>query len=226
MPDCEYCSSSFDDEKSYYAHLGEEHADELGPIDRRRVEQHTGGSDDEGLPTGPLILFGVIAFALVVVAYVIVFMGSGSSVGEAGPPATINGINVSKTPVNVGESDFHGRINVTIAGEQLDFSQQRFQLQDQAFHFENGGGSVWHGHGDALTLQYAMATLGINVTDSTVAYDGTTYRDSDSETTVRVQLNGDNIDPSNATLDGVRSISNADSGDFIHIVVVQNESGS
>lgn len=84
MPDCDYCSASFDDEGSYYAHLGDEHADELGRIDRRRVDQHTGGSDEEGLPTGPLILFGVIAFALAVVVYVVVFFGGGSGNGGTG----------------------------------------------------------------------------------------------------------------------------------------------
>ncbi|QCC51087.1 hypothetical protein [Halapricum salinum] len=224
MPDCEYCSASFDDEDSYYAHLGDEHAAELGPIDQRRVDQHTGGSGDEGIPAGPVVLVGVIGFALAVVVYVVFFFGGGSAASEAGPPATINGINVSKTPVNVGESDFHGAINVTIDGERLDFSRERFQLQDSAFHFENGNGAVWHGHADALTLRYAMATLGLNVTDSTVTYDGTTYRDSDPDTTVRVRIDGEDADPSNATLDGVRSVSNADAGDFIHIVVTTNES--
>jgi len=224
MPDCEYCSSSFDDEESYYAHLGEEHADELGPIDRRRIEQHTGGSDDEGLPTGPLILVGVIVFALAVVAFVIVFMGSGSGAGEAGPPATINGINVSTTPTGVGSVHTHGTINVTIDGQTLDFTRDRFlryQTYD-AFHFENPQGPPnWHVHARHVTLEYAMATIGIEATDDSISYNGKTYRDSESGTTVEVLVNGEDVDPSTYTLDGAEKARN---GDHVRLFVATNES--
>lgn len=82
MPDCDYCSASFDDEGAYYEHLDDEHADELGAIDQRRVDQHTGRTDDGGVPTGPLILFGVIGLALAVVVYVILFLGGGDPGGD------------------------------------------------------------------------------------------------------------------------------------------------
>lgn len=90
MPDCDYCSVSFDDEDAYYEHLADEHAGELGAIDQRRVEQHTGGGDDGDVPTGPLILFGVIGLALAVVVYVILFMGgSGGGEGANGDAASL-----------------------------------------------------------------------------------------------------------------------------------------
>lgn len=222
MPDCDYCGASFDEEGAYYEHLDSHHADELGAIDRRRVAQHLGDDEGSDLPTGPLILIGVIGFALLLVAYVIFFVGDGS--GPSGPSATVNGIDVAQTPANVGQSDFHGRINVTIAGERLDFSQERFQRQDSAFHFENGGGEIWHGHADGLTLQYAMATLGINVTDSTVSYEGTTYRDSDPRTTVAVLVDGEDVDPERYELSGIPNMNQAGNGDFIEIVVTTNSS--
>lgn len=42
MPDCEYCGATFDDEAAYRDHLDDAHADELGRIDGRRVEDHEG----------------------------------------------------------------------------------------------------------------------------------------------------------------------------------------
>lgn len=220
MVECDYCSASFDDDEAYYTHLDSEHADELGPIDRRRVEQHVGGGGSE-LPTGPLALVGVIGFAVVLVVYVTVFLGGGAS----SPAATINGIGVVQTPGSVQRSAHgHGPINVTIAGEQIDFSQPQFQ-NPQAypkFHFEDGNGSIWHKHAAGVTLQYAMATVGINVTTSTVTYDGTTYRDSDSGTSVRVLVDGDPVDPSTYELHGPADIANAAQGDSVHIVVTTN----
>lgn len=198
MPDCDYCGKSFDSEQAELNHLEAEHLDELGPIDRRRV-----GADSEegGFPTGPVALGGVLVAAAAVVVYVIFFAGSGgASTGE---------------PTNIGSVHYHGTINVTIDGQQLDFSRAEFQhpRTQPAFHFEGGDGSQWHGHAQQVTLQYAMGTLDINVTEDTVAYDGTTYRDSDADTEVIVQVNGQSVDPSQYVLK---------QGNHIRIVVRQS----
>jgi hypothetical protein len=212
MPDCKYCDRSFAGEDDYHEHLAEEHADELSRIDRRRVDGVS--TEDEGFPTGPVILIGVVGFALLLVAYVLLFLGNGG-----GGSGTVNGIAVQQMPTNVGGSDFHGRINVTINGTELDFSRNQFQRQDPAFHFEGGRGDIWHGHADGLTLEYAMATLGIEVSEDSVTYDGTTYNDSDSGTTVEVLVDGEPVDPTEHTLSGTRGVSDAQNGDFIEIHV-------
>lgn len=89
----------------------------------------------------------------------------------------------------------HGSITVTIAGERIDFSRDTYQLQDNYFHFEHGNGDRWHVHGKDVTLQYAMDTLNIHVTNETVTYQGTTYRDSNPGTTVTVEVNGEPVNP-------------------------------
>lgn len=61
-----------------------------------------------------------------------------------------------------------------------------------------------------VTLGYTMTTLGIDVTNSTVTYQGTTYRDSAPNTTVTVTVNGQPVTPSEYVLQ---------QGDRVKIVV-------
>ena len=170
MPDCDYCEESYGSTDAYLDHLASEHEEELGPIDRRRVESR--GSSVEGflagLSAGPLVLASVIVLAGGVAVFA-TFGGGGEG------------------PYNYGGVHQHGPINVTIDGEALDFSQQKYQLQDRAFHFERGNGEMWHVHAQGVTLKYAMQTLGIEVTEDSVTYNGTTYRDDASKWNVIVR---------------------------------------
>jgi hypothetical protein len=208
MPDCTYCDASFDDEAAYLDHLAAEHRGELGTIDRRRVENREGGGDDEETPIGPIALGAVLAISVAVVVYVIFFVGGGSA---------------SDGPGEVGTLHEHGTINVTIAGETLDFTESKWLMPREypRFHFEDRSGN-WHVHAEGVTLEYAMDTLGIGVTDSSVTYNGTTYRASDSGTEVVVQVNGNDVDPSEYVLTGARDPRQSQQGDHIRIVVRQN----
>lgn len=194
MPECDYCGASFDDEDAYLTHLGDEHADELGRIDRRRVER---ANDDRELPTGPIVLGVVLLSAVLVVGYTVALSGGGHNSGG---------------PHSVGSVHYHGGITVTIDGEQIDFSRPEYQhpRENPAFHFEGGDGSQWHVHAQGVTLKYAMSTLGIEVTESTVTFQGTTYRDDDPNTSITVQVNGGSVTPSEYVLQ---------EGDHVQIVV-------
>lgn len=210
MPDCDYCDDSFGSEKAYLKHLKAEHEGELGPIDRRRV-----GADDEGgmlssVPAGPIALVAIILFAGAIVGYVLFFSGSGSAGTE---------------PRNLGAVHGHGTINVTVLGESPDFSQREYQVQDDYWHFEGGNGRIWHVHGEGVTLKYAMNTVGIGVTDSSVTYDGTTYRDDSSEYAVSVTVGGEDVDPSEYVLKGQSRTpsgpTETSSGSHVRIVVTR-----
>lgn len=218
MPECNYCGDSFEDDQSHLEHLRDEHEGELGTIDSRRVKKELGTSDDGGgLPTGPLVLGLVLAVAIVIVGYVIFVHGASGSGGEG----TVNGIDVAQTPGQPTQSEHgHGLINVTIDGQELDFSQARFQRPREfsAFHFEGGDGRVWHKHASGVTLEYAMATLGIDVSEDSVTFDGTTYRDSDPGTNVTVTVNGEPVNPETYELSGA-SDQSPEQGDFVRIIV-------
>ncbi|MFC7134726.1 MULTISPECIES: hypothetical protein [Salinibaculum] len=215
MPDCDYCGDHFADEEAYLDHLADAHEGELGAIDRRRVDDRVGSGEADGVPTGPLVLGGVLLFAVAVVAYVLLGTGGGSG------GAAVNGIAVAQTPGAVtGSAHGHGFANVTIAGERVDFSRPEYQRPREfaAFHFEGGDGRVWHKHADGVTLEYAMATLDIGVTADSVTFQGTTYSDSDPGTNVSVTVDGESVDPASYELSGA-SDENPSAGDRIRIVV-------
>jgi hypothetical protein len=216
MPDCDYCGNSFEDEQAYLEHLAATHEGELGAIDKRRVAEAVDTDDGGGLPTGPLVLGGVLLFAAALVAYVLVGLNGGG-----GGTGTINGFDIGQTPGQVSQAEHgHGLINVTVAGEELDFSRAEFQRPRQfsAFHFEGGNGRIWHKHASGVTLEYAMATLGIGVSEETVTFDGTAYSDSDAGTNVTVTVDGEPVTPATYELSGASDRSPED-GDFIKIVV-------
>jgi hypothetical protein len=133
---------------------------------------------------------GVVALSIVVGVFMFLSSGNGSSTE----------FEAEQQPSNVGSIHTHGTIEVTIDGQQIDFSQEQYQLQADAFHFENREGTRCHVHARGVTLEYAMATLEIAVTESTVTFQGTTYRDSDSNTSVTVTVNGESITPSEYVL--------------------------
>ena len=43
MPECDYCGATHDGEGAHLDHLESEHYDELGPIDKRRVDDRGSG---------------------------------------------------------------------------------------------------------------------------------------------------------------------------------------
>jgi len=117
------------------------------------------------------------------------------------------------TYIHEKNDHIHGTMNVTIDGKTLDFSKAKFQGQSHYFHFENGQTEPWHAHSWDITLSYALNTLGISATRHSVTYNGTTYRNSDPGTTVKVLVNGHPVDPSHYRLM---------KGDQVKIVVTQN----
>lgn len=64
MVTCEYCSSTFDDEESYLRHLGDAHRDELGAIDRRRVESAERGDGTSVTRVYAAVAVGVLLLAI------------------------------------------------------------------------------------------------------------------------------------------------------------------
>ena len=196
MPECRYCGETFEDEDAHLAHLEATHADELSPIDRRRLG--VDDDDDGGISLRMVALGVVILLAAGVVGYA-TLMGS-------------DGANRAIEPRDVGSVHYHGTIEVVVENQTVDFSRQAFQYQStgvDAFHFESGDGSQWHVHAKGVTLQWAMASLGFEVTEETVTVGEETYGDDPDETAM-VEVDGPSVEPSTYILQ---------EGDRIRIVV-------
>jgi hypothetical protein len=211
MPDCDYCEESFGSEKAYLKHLKKEHEGELGPIDKRRIGAT--GDDESGLAdaAGPIALGAIILFAAAIIGYLVFFAGSGSA-GDG--------------PRDLGAVHGHGTINMTVTGQQVDFSQPEYQRprENSFFHFEAGNGRIWHVHGRGVTLEYAMNTLDIGVTDDSVTFQGTTYEDSDSQYNIEVTVGGEDVDPSEYVLTGnsrTPPVRETSAGSHIRIIVTE-----
>jgi len=200
MPECNYCDDSFEAEETYFAHLEDQHLEELGPIDRRRLGVDE-DDEDETRPTGPLLLVGILVVTVAIVGYVLFSPSNGGD------------ITPGQEPTNLGSVHYHGTIEMVVNGQRVDFSRTRYQMQSSSFHFEGGVGTRWHVHAQGVTLQYALGTLEMNATESSITYRDTTYRDSDPDTTVRITVNGEPVTPREYGLRG---------GDQVRIVVEQS----
>lgn len=117
--------------------------------------------------------------------------------------------------IKADQQHIHGPMTFEVDGEEVDFSEDKYQSGHKHFHFEGGHDNPWHAHSYSITLEWAMNSLdGIEVSENSVTYDGTTYDGSDSDTTVTIEVNGESVDPSEYFLKD---------GDQVNIVVETEE---
>ncbi|MFC4406666.1 MoaD/ThiS family protein [Haloarchaeobius iranensis] len=208
MHECDHCSESFEDEEPYLEHLRDEHADDLGPIEQRRVDALDDG--DDGLPG--FVYAAAAVVGLVLLGGVAVGLLGG---GGGGGPSTLND-SAPQQPTNIGGPHHHGGMTVTIDGRSLDFSQPEFQRarENPAFHYERGNGGRWHVHARGVTLEYALESLGIDVAPEALAFEGTVYRTGEGDT-VRFVVNDQPVDPTTYELQ---------EGDQVEVVATNNAS--
>lgn len=168
MPDCDYCGASFDDEEAYLSHLGTEHADELGRIDRRRVAAHGELETESG--GNPIIVYGLTLSVVLLV------------IGALGYVVT-----VGMTDDAVHD---HGQITVTVDGEEIEFDQSQYYQEELGgtFHFHPGDGNTWHMHPDRVTFEDAMADIEMPVTDSSITVHDETFDDEDPDASVEMTI--------------------------------------
>ena len=175
MPECDYCGATHDGEGAHLDHLESEHYDELGPIDKRRVDDRGSGFD---VPVGPIAIGVVLVAAAGILGYV-VFVAGGGGGSNVGP---------------VQSDHYHGTMEMTVLGNDVDFSQSQYQVRDDRFHFEDRNGQRWHAHATGVTFGYAMNALGFDVsTDpNTLVYRGDTYTDGEGYEVV-LEVNGNSV---------------------------------
>lgn len=225
MPiDCPYCGDTVPDD-AYVHHLRRQHADELTPIDDRRVGRGSGGAQGR-----PLVLYAGIAGVLLlfVLGYGFAFLLADTGPGTAAVQPD--------SAVSVHE---HGLIAIEHDGRPVDLGDPQYLEADECFHFHGDGGTedggdghdhdhgtppgtqVWHTHCENVTVEYALETLGMDVTADGITLDGREY----SATEVSVTVDGEPVDPQTYVLDGVEPVDAAADGAGDDVRVVLRSSG-
>ena len=196
MEECDHCSESFEDEDAYLEHLAAEHREELGRIERRRVEEYEGEQSGGGR-TGLYVSVAAVAIIAALGAFAL-----GNVFGSSTPAPTQDD---AREPNGLRTVHEHGTMNVTVDGQEIDFSRREYQVQDDYFHFENGDGTEYHLHGRGITLEYALETLDIGVTSTALSYEGTVYNDTNPNERVVYRVDGEAVNPERYVLqDGDR----------------------
>jgi sulfur carrier protein ThiS len=208
MEECTHCGESFADEDASLAHLASTHRDDLGAIEERRVAAYEDAGDG-GAPTSLYAAIGVVGLLLAVAVYALLSGGGGDDrtlaqeatspmAGGGSVPAPAQDAVVA--PRNYGATHEHGTMAVVVDGTRLDFARPRYQMQADGFHFEERNGRQYHLHAERVSLEYALETLGIGVTEHALSYDGTVYDDREAGVTVAYRVNGERVDPENTLL--------------------------
>jgi len=234
--DCSYCGESLPDD-AYERHLRRAHADELTPIDARKVGRSAGGEGSRRV-----LLYASVGgiLAMFVLGYGFLFFGADA------PPNT-----AAVQPDSSSPTHEHGLVSVEVDGEAVDFTDRRYLGADECFHFHAegddgdggepgasgddghdhgtddhdhgdgaGASAVWHVHCENVSLEYAFETLGIEVSEDRVVVDGRTYDAADGDA-VSVTVDGEPVDPETYVLEGVEPVEDArhGAGDDVEIVV-------
>lgn len=110
----------------------------------------------------------------------------------------------------------HGSLNVTVNGREVNFTESKYALADDYFHFHGDEDArKWHAHSHNLTLTYAISTFpGLNATSDTITYENSTFSRSDEGVDVTFTVNGESVDPSTYVLKD---------GDDVEVVVSESE---
>lgn len=192
MEECDHCGDTFEDEDAYLEHLGSQHRDDLGRIEEKRVEQYEADSGGGGRTQ---LYVAVAAVAVVAALGAFAF---GNVFGSSAPAPMQDDV---QQPSGLQSVHYHGEMNVTVDGQAIDFSQEQYQLQDDYFHFERREGTRFHVHGQGVTLEYALETLDIGVTNTALSFDGTVYRDTNPDQRVVYRVNGEEVNPEQYVLE-------------------------
>lgn len=187
---CEYCEETFYGERPYFKHLKNNHYEELGSIDKRRVDEQTTPTTTALTILKENIAVVVLGVLFIVAGLTMYYSIMGSTSSE---PTVSEGI---QTPGASGTVHEHAQMDVVVDGDSINFALPEYQFKSEKVHFESGNGEKLHLHAEGVTIAYTLETLGFTVTDNgdTIEFDGTTYSAADGDT-VTYEVDGESVDP-------------------------------
>ncbi|MDY6768876.1 MAG: hypothetical protein SVW02_02090 [Candidatus Nanohaloarchaea archaeon] len=94
-----------------------------------------------------------------------------------------------------GSTHEHAQFSVFVNGEEIDFSQPRYQFQqtqNSRVHFEAGDGSRIHKHATGVTIGFALESLDMGINATCLTVHDETYCE-DGAATLETMVNGEEI---------------------------------
>ncbi|ELY93270.1 hypothetical protein C482_19911 [Natrialba chahannaoensis JCM 10990] len=218
---CTYCAATVPDDE-YENHLVRAHADDLSRIDRRRVglEPIESASDPNSNSSTPQIrTLAVYASAglvllLVAVGYGLVFL-------DTDEPASAAAVQPDPT----AQIHEHGQVTVQYDDTVVDFNEPQYIEADECFHFHaTDDATVWHAHCEDVTIEYALETLGMEVTTDRFVIGEQEFDEADGDA-VSVTVDGVEVDPQEYVLQGVGPVADAQAGAGDNVEIVAESGG-
>lgn len=109
----------------------------------------------------------------------------------------VTGLSASTNTANWGEYGsvhWHANFSVSIHGDRVNFSKERYMVRSQYVHLEGGDGTTIHKHATGVTLADFFDTVGWKLTnDCLSAANGTTYCTGDGGR-LRILVDGNEVD--------------------------------
>lgn len=89
----------------------------------------------------------------------------------------------------LGSTHLHADVKVYINGKAIDFSQRKYQIASKFIHFEEGIGDVIHTHATGLTIGHMFKSVGIDINNNCIKFEGVNYC-NDGSKTLKFYVNG------------------------------------
>lgn len=197
---CDHCGEEFGGERERIQHVLDEHDDEINSHTRDSLKRDLNKlePDDAGGVSISLRQYKgpIIGVAAVLALTGLAFASGVVSFNTGDQPTTSADGDIS--PGAPGTAHHHAQFDVVIDGDEIDFSQPRYQIgqtQNRYIHFEGGDGQTIHKHATDTTIAFALETLGMSITGECLTLDtGEEYCEDGGNLTV--QANGNAVNAS------------------------------
>lgn len=90
----------------------------------------------------------------------------------------------------LGSAHEHAAFEVRVAGEAIDFGQDKYQVKSRFIHVENGDGTTLHKHSTSVPIGEFFRSVNMNIDNSCIVTDGGERHCEDDTNQLRYYVNG------------------------------------
>jgi hypothetical protein len=136
-----------------------------------------------------VVIAGICTVAVRAAAGIISKQPLSSGISGISPAPTTSRPNAGNNTQIIDESKYgkynsehvHAAFIIKVEGEQIDFSQDKYQLKSRFIHVENNDGTTLHRHATDVPFGDFLKSVGMNILDRCLVLDnGSRYCDHDN----------------------------------------------